>query len=78
MNRGMSRISGIAWVLGGAAIGALAMYMFDPDRGRRRRALVRDQIYSTSLRTRRNVYAKSRDLANRTRGMYARAMHTLH
>lgn len=78
MNRNSTRISRIALVLGSAAIGAVIMYVLDPDRGRRRRALVRDKIYSAALQTRRNVYARSRDLANRTKGMYARARHTLH
>lgn len=78
MNQNSTRISRIALVLCGAALGAAVMYVLDPDRGRRRRALVRDKLYSAALQTRRNVYAKSRDLANRTKGMYARARHTLH
>ncbi len=32
-----------AKLLGGAALGAAAMYVFDPDKGKRRRALVRDK-----------------------------------
>ena len=77
-DRQLSIISSIGLVLGGAVLGALAMYMLDPDRGRRRRALVRDKAYSAALHTRRNVYAKSRDLANRTKGIYSKAMNTLH
>jgi gas vesicle protein len=65
-------------LVGGVALGALAMYVLDPDRGKRRRALVKDKIYSTAVQTRKNVYAKSRDLANRTRGLYHKATHTLH
>lgn len=36
----------LAGVLAGAAMGAALMYLFDPDRGRRRRALIRDQMVS--------------------------------
>lgn len=79
MNREPSRLSGAIMFIGGAMLGALAMYVLDPDRGNRRRALVKDKIYSAALHTRKNVYAKSRDLANRTKGMYYKAAkHTLH
>ena len=30
-------------ILVGAAVGTAAMYLFDPDQGRRRRALIRDK-----------------------------------
>ena len=40
---------GLASILGSVAIGAVAMYAFDPDKGRRRRALVRDKAYSLLL-----------------------------
>jgi len=36
----------ITWLYG-AGIGAGLMYVFDPERGRRRRALARDQIVRT-------------------------------
>lgn len=59
--------------LGGVALGAGVMYMLDPDRGKRRRALVRDQMVSASNRT--GVYAGklSRDLSNRAQGLVAEA-----
>jgi hypothetical protein len=35
-----------ATLLGAAALGATAMYLFDPVQGRRRRALVGDKLHS--------------------------------
>jgi len=58
-------------VLLGAAIGAGIMYLLDPDGGRRRRALLRDQIVSASHRTSDAVGATSRDVTNRARGVVA-------
>ena len=49
----------------GAAIGGAAMYFFDPDRGRRRRALVRDQAVRAQSNVRDLVDAGTRDLKNR-------------
>ncbi len=49
----------------GAAIGGAAMYYFDPDRGRRRRALVRDQAVRAQSNVRDFVDAGTRDLKNR-------------
>jgi uncharacterized membrane protein len=49
----------------GAAIGGAAMYFFDPDRGRRRRALVRDQAVRARSNVRDFVDAGTRDLKNR-------------
>jgi hypothetical protein len=46
-------------------------YILDPSRGRRRRALVRDQLVRASRKTRDAVDATARDLANRTRGVAA-------
>ena len=58
-------------LLGSLGVGALAMYFMDPDRGRRRRALVRDQAVRASrlLREARSVTAA--DVANRSSGMWA-------
>jgi uncharacterized membrane protein len=56
----------------GAAVGGAAMYLFDPDRGRRRRALLRDQAVRTVSNVRDTVDAGTRDLANRSVGMTRR------
>jgi hypothetical protein len=58
-------------LLAGAAIGAGLMYLLDPDRGRRRRSLLRDQIVSAAHRTSDAVDATSRDVTNRARGVVA-------
>jgi len=58
-------------VLLGAAIGAGIMYLLDPDGGRRRRALVRDQLVSAGHRASDAVGATSRDMTNRARGVVA-------
>ncbi len=56
-------------LLTGMGIGAGLMYILDPDRGRRRRALARDKAVSTWNRSERYVGKVSRDVANRTRGL---------
>jgi hypothetical protein len=61
----------------GLALGALTMFLMDPDRGRRRRALARDKMYSAKVRTRKRIDATSRDLANRAKGLSAEARHIL-
>jgi uncharacterized membrane protein len=54
-----------------AGIGAMAMYMFDPERGRRRRALVRDKAVS-ALNDMGDLAGKAgRDLRNRSQGLWA-------
>ncbi|WP_420476395.1 SRPBCC family protein [Noviherbaspirillum sp. ST9] len=58
--------------LAGAAIGAAAMYLSDPDRGRRRRALIRDKMVSTAHRSQGALGTASRDLANRMQGVRAK------
>ncbi|HZN26882.1 MAG TPA: SRPBCC family protein [Burkholderiales bacterium] len=49
----------------GAALGGAAMYFFDPEKGRRRRALVRDQAVKASHDMRDFVDKGKRDLKNR-------------
>ena len=58
-------------LLGGIGLGAALMYFLDPERGRRRRGLVRDQIVHLFSKTDDAVGATARDLANRTRGLAA-------
>lgn len=59
--------------LTGAAIGAVAMYLSDPDRGKRRRALARDKITSMTVKTSNAFSVTSRDFSNRMQGLRAEA-----
>jgi osmotically-inducible protein OsmY len=59
--------------LAGAAIGAGLMFLLDPDRGTRRRALARDQALSAGRRAGDQLGAKARHLGNRARGLVASA-----
>ena len=59
--------------LAGAAFGAGMMYALDPDAGRRRRALTRDQLIRARVKTRETATATARDLLNRSYGMMAGA-----
>jgi hypothetical protein len=55
----------------GIGLGAVAMYFFDPERGKRRRALVRDKAIQTSNRLGKTVDAASRDFTHRAGGLAA-------
>jgi osmotically-inducible protein OsmY len=58
-------------LLVGMALGAGLMYLFDPDRGRRRRALIRDQVVHRANgieELRQSVTSQGRHLRNRARG----------
>jgi hypothetical protein len=52
-------------LIGAAAFGGAAMYYFDPDKGRRRRALVRDQAVKARSDVRHFVDDGTRDLKSR-------------
>ena len=56
-----------------AALGVVAMYMLDPDKGRRRRALIGDKAYSVVSDARQALGAATRDAAHRIDGLRARA-----
>ena len=64
-------------VLGGAAVGAAAMYVFDPDRGHRRRVMLRDRSRSVLRHEYRHanraVRQKVVDTENRIEGAVIRA-----
>jgi hypothetical protein len=62
-----------ATLLGGIGIGAALMYLLDPDRGARRRALARDKAIHLGRVTGERLGARSRDLRNRAQGVAARA-----
>jgi uncharacterized membrane protein len=55
-----------------AGVGAGLMYLLDPDRGRRRRALARDKLVHTGHRVAGSVGTTSRDIKHRARGLLAR------
>jgi hypothetical protein len=57
-----------AALFGGIGIGAALMYVLDPERGRRRRAMARERAVSIANKTGRTIGATSRDLNNRARG----------
>lgn len=65
----MNKNTAILGTLAGLGAGAAVMYFMDPDRGRRRRALVRDKAVSAGNAFSETVNARSKDLANRSYGM---------
>lgn len=68
MARGMN--SGLA-LLGGVGFGAALMYMLDPDRGARRRALLRDKLVACTNQTEMYLGKFARDARNRAQGLAA-------
>src|SRR5688500_17579462 len=59
----------IGMLVGGIGIGALLMYLFDPERGRGRRATLGDQITSKVNHLKGAAGSKARDLRNRAQGV---------
>jgi osmotically-inducible protein OsmY len=57
--------------LGGIGLGAGLMYIFDPDRGRRRRTTARDAAHHIVNDLNSAVGKTSRDLSNRAQGLVA-------
>jgi len=60
-----------AALLAGVGVGAVVMYLLDPEQGRRRRALLRDQLLKAQRVTGEAMEGRSRDLANRAQGAVA-------
>jgi hypothetical protein len=50
-------------------LGALTMYLLDPEQGRRRRALLRDQLTHARRVIRERSAGTARDLSNRAYGV---------
>lgn len=57
----------------GLGLGAAAMYVLDPQAGRRRRGLLRDQAVAARRRASHAAQKAARDLGNRLRGGLAEA-----
>ena len=60
-------------LLMGLGLGVGLMYFMDPERGRRRRALVRDKVAHTTRVSSKALGAVGLDLAHRAAGLIARA-----
>ena len=64
-------------LLAGTGLGALLMFIADPNRGARRRAMVRAKAVRGARVSGRLVAATATDLANRTRGVAANVWGTI-
>lgn len=64
MNKGLALLSG-------AGMGAALMYICDPNAGRRRRALARDQVVSAFYQAGNAIGPTAEDLRNRSYGVFA-------
>jgi hypothetical protein len=62
MNRGLTFGTGLG-------LGTAAMFLLDPDRGRRRRALLRDKVDWCTRKTSEGLKVTARDFNNRARGI---------
>lgn len=61
-----------ALLAAGVGVGAFIMYMLDPEQGRRRRALARDQMTSFVSTAEKQIEAKARHYSNKARGVASR------
>ena len=66
MNKGIA-------LVGGVGLGAALMYFLDPDRGKRRRELVRDKVESTGNKVGSYAEKMSREIQNRANDVVAEA-----
>jgi len=64
-------MNAIVVVAGAVGVGAALAYVFDPDRGRRRRSVARDKVISAAHTAGDALDTTSRDVRNRTRGAKA-------
>ncbi|HEX8651593.1 MAG TPA: hypothetical protein VF708_12195 [Pyrinomonadaceae bacterium] len=67
--RTVASANNLGLLLGGIGLGALLMYLFDPDRGRGRRARLNDQLTSKVNRLGEAAESKARHLRNRAQGV---------
>ena len=65
--------SAAVWLIAGAGIGAAAMYFWDPNRGRVRRAMLQDQAASLARKGEHEARKRTEDLLNRSKGIVAKA-----
>lgn len=56
-------------ILGGLGVGAGLMYLLDPERGRTRRALVRDKAVKFNRQASEAITGQVKDIGNRAKGL---------
>lgn len=56
-------------ILSGVGLGALIMYLFDPQGGNRRRAVIRDKAVGLSNDAKEAISGRAEDLSNRAKGL---------
>jgi len=61
-------MKGLFAILAGLGVGAGLMYLLDPDRGNRRRALIRDKVVRLNRQTHEAVSGRAKDVSNRAKG----------
>ncbi|HVO86957.1 MAG TPA: BON domain-containing protein [Casimicrobiaceae bacterium] len=69
--------AGLAGAIGSLALGAAAMYLMDPDKGRRRRAIARDKALSLATHGGDLLRMAARDVQFRMQGLRARTRHLI-
>lgn len=65
-------------IIGSAALGAAAMFLLDPDKGKRRRAIARDKALSLIDDSRDAAGVAARDATHRMQGVQARVRRLFH
>jgi gas vesicle protein len=75
-DRGRDPWPGVALIMGAAA-GVVAMFLFDPRDGRRRRTVLRDKLGKWGRQASREARVKAADLRNRSEGMVHQAKSAL-
>ncbi|CAN5619953.1 hypothetical protein BH23CHL7_BH23CHL7_16400 [soil metagenome] len=75
-DRGRDPWPGVAMIVGAAA-GVVAMFLFDPRDGRRRRTVLRDKLGKWGRLASREARGKAADLRNRSQGMVHEAKSAL-
>jgi len=62
-------MKGLFSILGGLGVGAALMYLFDPQEGNRRRALIRDKANSINHKAQGAITGSAQQVANRAKGL---------
>ena len=68
-------LEGLGWMALGAGIGAGAMFLFDPNRGKARRAMLRDRGAHLLREEEKRVRQTFADVGNRLKGAESELMH---